>query len=118
MGSITRNKGVHPDLSGILTEKDHIVLDWIEDTYTASFALSHDERKESEYQHIREMIKRDADDAFFTSIYERAFEDQHTANLPKSESYYMLTQDTDRELDADAESDLDITDKDLDPIYI
>jgi len=30
----------------------------------------------------------------------------------------MLTQDIDHELDADTESDLDITDKDLDPIYI
>jgi len=118
MGSIIRNKGVHPVLSGILTEKDLIVLDWIEDTYTASFALSHDERKESEYQHIRKMITIDTNDAFFTSIYEKAFRYFHSAFKTKSDTYYMLTQDTDRELDADTESDLDITDKDLDPIYI
>jgi len=39
-------------------------------------------------------------------------------NQPKSASYYLLTENTDRELDANKESDLDITDKDLDPIYI
>lgn len=40
------------------------------------------------------------------------------ANQPISSSYYQLIEGTDLELDADKESDLDITDKDLDPIYI
>jgi len=75
MGDITRNKGVHPDGNSISNEKYHIVLDWIEDSYTTTFALDHDSRMKSEYQHIRESIKRDSDDAWFRSIYERAYYD-------------------------------------------
>jgi len=37
--------------------------------------LDHDDRKKSEYQHVREMIKRDTDEAFFVSVYEKAYED-------------------------------------------
>ena len=64
------------------------------------------------------MIRRDTDEAFFVSVYEKAYEGFEMDNQPRSASYYMLTQETDREMDANAESDFDITDKDLDPIYI
>jgi len=57
MGSITKNKGIHPGRNGLYTQKDHIVLDWIEDAYSTTYALSHDDRKKKEYQHIKEMIK-------------------------------------------------------------
>lgn len=55
MGDITRNKGIHPDRPEF-SIKDNIVIDWIEDAYSTTFALDHDTRMKSEYQHIRESI--------------------------------------------------------------
>jgi len=34
------NKGVHPDRNGYFSQKDHILLDWIEDAYATSYALN------------------------------------------------------------------------------
>jgi len=47
------------------------------------------------------MIQRDADDAFWTGFYERAFEDDHIKNQPRSATYHLLTEDTDRDYDTD-----------------
>jgi len=91
MGKVIRNKGVHPDRNGYFTFKDHIVLDWIEDAYMASFALDHGERKTSEYQLLSKIIETDSADAFWTGFYERAFEDYHIKNQPKTANYHLLT---------------------------